>query len=739
MSEHWEGRAEWGAMLVATWLGLAGVAALAAEPAASQPGPRVLWTTSRVVGSPEPPPPYQLVRTFESLKFDQPLYVAFEPGTDRVLVCERGGKVFVFPNRQDVQQPELLLDAQLELYAICFHPQFLENGFVYSFGNLGKDKDHRDRVTRYQLTTEEPRRVVPDSGLVILEWETNGHNGGDVAFGPDGFLYVSTGDSTTGSDPKETGQDLSDLLATMLRLDVDHPSPGQNYSVPADNPFVGVAGARPEIWAYGLRNPWRFSFDRQTGDLWLGDVGQDLWEMIYLIQRAGNYGWSVYEGGHPFILERKLGPTPHLPPTVEHPHSEFRSIVGGVMYDGGLFPELARTYLYGDHETGRIWGFRYRDSHVLDHRELARTSVKLASFAVDFAGNVLVTDVLGGELFRLEHAPPESPGPPFPTRLSETGIFASLDEPAPAPGLIPYTVNSPLWSDGAHKERWLGVPGDGQIEFRDTLAWQFPEGTVLVKTFSLDKVAGDPTTRQRVETRLLTLQRGHWQGYSYAWNEEQTDAELVASGGLDRTLEIEDPGVPGGLRRQTWHYPSRAECMVCHTRAASYVLGVTTPQMNRAAQDQPGENQISRLGALGLFKNQPALQPETYAVLADPADATRTLEERARSYLHSNCSHCHVEDGGGNARMQLGHATRREEMGLIGVKAQHALLGIPDALLVAPGSPERSLLYQRIVKTGPGRMPPLASSVVDQQAAALFRDWILQLPAEPEPPDAKPE
>jgi len=692
---------------------------------------RTLWTTSRVVGSPDPPPPYRVRRAFPKLKFDQPLYLTNEPGTDRIIVTQRDGKILAFINDQETAETELLLDCGREVYAVAFHPRFAENGYLFVLSNSAKAEKPADLLSRYEVERGPVRSVKPDSELVILEWESAGHNGGDLAFGPDGFLYFSAGDSTTGSDPKETGQDLVDLLATMARIDVEGATPERPYRVPADNPFVGVAGARPEIWAYGLRNPWRFSFDRATGRLWMGDIGQDQWEMIYLIERGGNYGWSVMEGRHPFYAERRRGPTQITPPVVEHPHSEFRSIVGGFVYDGERFPELRGVYLYGDHETGRVWGFRYHLGGVTWQGELASARIKFLAFGTDLAGDIYFADLLGGELYQLERAPTEHVTRPadFPRKLSESGVFASVAEHTPAPGLVPYSVNSPLWSDGAHKERFLGLPGDSKIEFNADTTWIPPEGTVLVKTFSLETEPGNTASRRRVETRFLTRQEGHWYGYSYLWNDEQTDAILVDAAGADRNFTIADPASPDGKRTQTWHFPSRAECMMCHSRAAQWVLGLTTAQMNRY-HDYGGtvDNQLRAFNRAGLFKEKLSQPPDTYRRLADPADETAAIEARARSYLHANCAHCHVTDGGGNARMELGFMTELAKANIVGVNPLHYSFGIAEARLVAAGEPGRSVLLERITRLGQGRMPPLATSVVDRDGAALIRKWIEQLP-----------
>jgi len=693
---------------------------------------RILWTTSRVAGSPDPPPPYRIDRSFPRLKFEQPLYLMKEPGSDYLFVIQRYGKIVRFRNNQQADKAPLFLDTGRETYAMAFHPNYAHTGYLYVFMNGTWSKTQRNRIVRYQVDPQHPDRCDPKTEFLLVEWDSTGHDGGCLAFGPDGKLYISVGDSTSGSDPLETGQDLSDLLASMIRIDVDHPDPGKPYGVPKDNPFVRMPGARPEIWAYGLRNPWRFTFDSETGNLWLGDVGQDLWEMIHLIKRGGNYGWSVMEGSHPFQLHRKRGPTPIVPPIVEHPHSEFRSIIGGFVYHGSRLKELRGAYIYGDHETGKIWGLRYDGTKVTWNQELAQSTVKIVAFGEDREGELYVVP-LSGEIFRLEPAPPAMINTRFPSRLSETGLFTSVKDHQPAPGLIPYSVNSPLWSDNAHKDRYLALPGDAQIEFNPYESWDFPDGTVMVKTFSLDRQVGDPSSRRRVETRLLTRQQGQWHGYTYLWNDSQTDAELVQATGTDRTFPIRDANVSGGEHQQSWHYPSRAECMVCHSRAAKFVLGLSTPQLNKD-HDYGGvvANQLQTLEHLGLFSSRLVLPPDQYRRLADPYDQSAPLDERARSYLHSNCSHCHVTDGGGNARMQLRYPTPVVEMNTLNVRPQHENFGVAEARLIAAGDPKRSILYERISRLGPGRMPPLSSSVVDARGQELFRDWIKQLKTKPD-------
>jgi uncharacterized repeat protein (TIGR03806 family) len=698
---------------------------------------RIPWNDSRVVGSPDPLTPYKVARAFPGLTVKQPLALTPEPGSNRLFILQHlnfwagPGRLLAIRDDQGATEPETLLDIDGLAVGVAFHPDYERNGYLYIGLNgplSGRKKS--TQVVRYTVDRRPPRQIDPASKLLIIEWFSNGHDGGDLAFGNDGDLYVSSGDGSSGSDVNLTGQSLDDLLGAVLRIDVDHPDPGRNYGVPKDNPFVDRPGARPELWVYGLRNPWRLSYDRESGQLWVGQNGQDLWEQVYLIQKGANYGWSLTEGSHMFNAQRKAGPERISPPTAEHPHSEARSLTGGRVYRGSRLPDLVGAYVYGDWSTGRVWGIKHDGKKAVWHRELVDTPFNITGFGTDHAGELYVIDQVSG-FHRFEPTTEaDRPSQPFPTRLSESGLFASVAALKPHPAALPYEVSARQWADGATMERFAALPGLERIEQKPQLnaggAWSLPNGSVLVQTLSLDLVdtAGKPA-RQRIETRLMARQQGEWTGYSYRWNAEQTDAVLVPAAGDAKELEVADSTGQSGRREQVWRFPARTECLVCHSRAAGFVLGFTPLQLDRD-RDYGGavDNQLRTLEHIGVFQGKLPRRRDDRPRLVQLDDSKATLESRVRSYLHVNCATCHVTEGGGNARMELGLPTSLGETRLIDEVPTHDRFGITDARLVAPGAPERSVLYHRISRRGAGQMPPLASTEIDREAVKLIAEWI---------------
>lgn len=763
--------------LVGLTMTAAGLTLSAGEMAQAVPR-RVPWTTSRIRGSPEPPPPFRAERLFPDLSFRQPVEMIPGPTEGaggaaagrppqpsqgvRAYVVERTGRILSF--RTDVAAPDvhLVLDGARQIpglqaiYGLAFHPRFAENHYCYLCYILEDGRQDGTRVSRFRLTTDNPPVIDPQSETILLTFLSGGHNGGSLKFGHDGCLYISTGDGA-GPDPPDgldTGQDVSDLLGAVLRIDVDRTERDRPYAIPPDNPFVGVAPARPEIWAYGFRNPWRMSFDRATGDLWLGDVGWQRYELVYRVERGGNYGWSVMEGPQLVRTEARRGPTPILPPTHVLDRADAASVTGGFVYHGTRHPDLQGCYIYGDWVTGKIWALRFDGTRVVSHRELADTRRAIICFYEAPDGELAFLDYNAGTIHQLvpHEATPESAAA-FPRLLSETGLFASTAEHQPAPGVLPFSINAPQWMDGAAAERFVAFPHNGALRFARPRGPQprgvvNPEHGVLVKTISLETRPGDPASRRRIETQILYFSGldwqnngGEWFGYTYLWNDEQTDAALVPAAGLEFPITLVDPAAPGGERTLTWRVHSRSECYTCHNPWAGYRLAFTEPQLNRwhdygggpvdqlAALEQMGVVELAAPRSSAGASDHGGNVPPAAVALVDPYDEHQPLEARARSYLHVNCAHCHRFGGGGTSLMQLDAAVPLEQARMVGERPSQGTFNLPAPALVRPGDPFASVLYYRMAKTGRGRMPHIGSSEVDWRGLSLIHDWIRSLSA----------
>jgi len=321
-------------------------------------------------------------------------------GSNRVFVATQLGAIHVFPNDQNATKTKVFLDIQKKVrysdseneegfLGFCFHPKYKENGEFFVFYN---PKRLTTVISRFRVSKEDPDQADPASEEEIFRvtrpyWN---HAGGTITFGPDGYLYAVLGDGGAANDPHDNGQNLNSLLGKVLRIDVDHKGDGTPYAIPKDNPFANRKDARPEIWCYGLRNPWRIAFDRKTGVCWCGDVGQNLWEEIDLLTGGGNYGWSRREGLHPFG-PKGSGPRPeYIEPIWEYHHDVGKSITGGCVYRGTRFPELGGHYLYADYVTHKIWALQYDDKlkRVVVNRPIPDRGAPVMSFGEDEAGDV---------------------------------------------------------------------------------------------------------------------------------------------------------------------------------------------------------------------------------------------------------------------------------------------------------------------------------------------------------------
>ncbi|MCA9115998.1 MAG: PQQ-dependent sugar dehydrogenase [Planctomycetaceae bacterium] len=645
-------------------------------------------------------------------------------------------------------------------------------------------------VSRFTVTETGPPEIDPASEQIVITWLNNGHNGGCLKFGPDGCLYISTGDGSFPNPPdaRLAGQDVSNLLSSVLRIDVDHPDAGRNYGVPADNPFVKLEGARPEIWAYGFRNPWKMSFDRKSGQLWLGDVGWEMFEMVHRIERGGNYGWSIMEGTQTVRAELKPGPTPISPPMISLPHSLAASVTGGFVYRGKKFPEFEGQYFFGDWETRRMWAATFDDARVLSMQEIVQPTVRLVAFCEDDAGELFVLDYDAGTIHEFERNDQTEPEHPFPRKLSDSGLFADVKQHEPAPGVVPFEIAAPMWSDHATVERLVALPGNSTVLRHPEPVLipgtimkrilEFPANGVLARTLTLEMEAGNPASARRIETQILHYTGQHWNGYSYRWNDDQTDAELVPADGAELELTVHDAAAPGGQRQQKWTFSGRAACARCHNPWAQHKLAFSLEQLNRPVETEFGRaNQLRYLTALGILRHpaeelvQPAAAPAPAAdgtaaangpaertdpefvtyqprnelarvdweqelavlpQLANPYDPSEELDQRARAWLHANCAHCHQQGAGGTADIELRATFSLEKTKAINIRPLQGTFGIHDCQIIAPGDPYRSVLFLRLSKTGRGHMPHIGSHQTDEAGVSLIHDWIRQLPVRSE-------
>ena len=378
--------------------------------ATAVPTPLPLPTTPTAPEDPLTPAPLTELAVepaFPALSLSRMVGMAYPPGgADRLYVVLQPGRIVSFPNDPDIDTAELFLDIRDRvndrgeeegLLGLAFDPQYAANGHLYVYYSASGPR--RSVISRFSASAD-GRRAGPGSERVLLEVPQpfSNHNGGQIAFGPDGFLYIGLGDGGSRGDPQGNGQDLSTLLGSILRIDVSTLDSTGSYAIPADNPFVGHSGARPEIWAYGLRNPWRFSFDRATGDLWTADVGQNRFEEVDIIRPGLNYGWNIMEGEECFARSG-CDRTGLEMPVAEYGREGGCSVTGGYVHRGSSLPSLYGAYVYGDYCSGRIWALRHDGDEVTERMQIVDSGLRIPSFAEDAAGELYVLS-FDGAIYR---------------------------------------------------------------------------------------------------------------------------------------------------------------------------------------------------------------------------------------------------------------------------------------------------------------------------------------------------
>lgn len=679
--------------------------------------------------------PWSLEPLFPDLGLGEVVWAGRVDGRDeRLYVLEHEGRVWEIRGHGADATRRLVLDVTSRVFhaheagaeGLAFHPDFAVSGApgenaVFLFYVARGDEGLVDRLVRLEWDGD---AIDPRSEEILIEqrhrWQAEGawgeHFGGTIAFGPDGFLYVGIGDEG-GRYHAENPQRIDrNLFSGILRLDVDpvptrsHPPPRQpshgrtsGYGIPRDNPFVGATDALEEFWAIGLRNPWGFSFDA-NGELWVADVGWLDAEEIGIASAGSNHQWSYREGDLP-------GPDAPPPsilgservPIYSYPHGTGdTSIIGGAVYRGEAAPGLRGRYLFGDHGSGRIRSLLRTDAGVLPVVEevAAVPPNHLLAFASMPDGEVFVLGRPPVGVSRITRATRSGRDEP-PRRLSETGLFRDLPSRAPAEGVLPYEINVPSSHHGLEADRWIALPGDGsatghavsrdRIVYRRKAPWTFPSGTVLVL---------HEGHRSPPETGVLVLAaEGEPYGLRYRWNAAGTDADLV-----DAPAE---------------------RCATCHHAGAGYVLGVNSRQLARTDDEGP----LERWTRAGIFTRRNArlldVRAEDLAVapLAGLTAREATVAARARAYLHVNCAPCHR---GQAASFSAEIETPASDLVDRPVRNGFGLL---DARLIAPGHPERSLLWHRLASPAPGVAMPPGRSEPDAAGVRIVEEWIRAMPA----------
>lgn len=610
-------------------------------------------------------------------------------GGGLVALAEQHGRILVIDPAAQTHRVALdivsrVLDSgEKGLLSLAFAPDFGTSGLLYVSYAVADDAStsYEDiRVARYTCSRDNGLTCDRDSEeeIIAIDRPSNrdNHNGGQIFFGSnDRDLYISMGDSGGGGDPDDWAQDTTRIQGKLLRIT---PRTG-GYDIPADNPFAGNAQGR-EIYAYGLRNPWRCSDD--NGRIFCADVGQGEWEEVDIITRGGNYGWNKREGTHPYNGGVCATADNCIDPIHEYEHTRGRlSITGGFVYRGSTQPGLVGAYVFGDYATGEVWRLDESDG-TWTATFLVNAGGGITSFGLDAAGEIYALHG-DGSIRHIEYRT-DAGDYVIPPTLSQTGCFADIPSQRLIAAAMPYDVRLPFWSDGAEKARYMILPNGMRASAQTSGAWSFPVGTILIKQFTYAERA--------IETRFYVQRAsGQWRGYSYRWNDDQTDAELL------------EDGVTVAYGDHLHAYPSRAECDVCHTPRGGYVLGLRTEQLHIA-------NQVSAMVDAGFVDGSALGDSATWPTLV----ASGSAYDVARSYLAANCSHCH-----NTARlpdMRLGTSLADSQLCSVITAGASTSSPIITERMSVRGEPYGTI--------GAGQMPPVSSFIADHEGVAAVSAWI---------------
>ncbi|MCC9644977.1 PQQ-dependent sugar dehydrogenase [Rhodopirellula sp. JC740] len=729
-------------------------------------------------GTPEAPLPLRSVRLHSELTLRSPITAMDLPGTNRRMVLQQNGQVLTFPNQASVTQADLALDINAvnrsttdEQFAaardMTLHPNFLDNGYLYVVWSIRPhDVEGGTRISRFRMSEAWLNRergvgntmvptIDPTSRLDLITYPSGDHIGASLNFGPDGMLYITTGDGSLPYPPdvNKAAQDISDLRGSVLRIDVDATTQLPDgstlpYAIPKDNPFVNQENARGEIFAFGLRNGFRAAFDPADDALWVADVGWERCEMVHRIVPGGNHGWSLYEGPYPVDLEQPSGPGEVISPAVVFPRSESQSITGGVFVPPNAWSGASKTettlatsqhaldagrYLCGCFMNGNVWSIDTQSNTASGKppvpEKIARTGLKIIDFFVSripgdedaanreqVAPQIILVDYSGG-LYRLEPNPNQAESATFPQKLSETGLFADTAKLIPNAGVTEYAPAATMYRDSIFTVRHMAIPGTDSIH---PMRKKYVEGTVFANTLLREVLdeAGKPVI-VRLETQVLSFDGLNWNSTTFRWNQQQTDATLVPSVGATANYRVSDPF--WGVREWEHRFHARDVCTSCHNVANPGAASLV-PENLRADMGAGSWKELADAGWVVDAKAKGGHE------MVDPYDEDQPLEQRARSYLHANCAHCHRPAGGAASRMDLRHIRPLDQTETVNINAAQGDFGLgKDAKVIDPGRPENSVLVYRAATSGPGKMPRLGCTTADLRGARLLWDWIKEM------------
>ena len=714
---------------------------------------------------PRVPVAWQLTEAFPNFSISSSITdLRVIPGTDKLLALGKEGLVWVLDNDEADGNAKLVLDISSQvmgnsdagLLGVAFHPSFndatsphsKEIYFFYTYRFEGNQPLY-DRLTRFKFS-ENLDSIIPDSEEVLIQqYDRNWwHNGGAMFFDKEGYLYVSLGDEGGGNDAYKNSQKINtSLFGGIIRIDVDmdssrsHPirryprSPqgkpagypdniNQNYLIPNDNPWISETGSNlEEFFAIGLRSPHRMFYDSLTENIWVADVGQETREEISLISKGSNAQWAYQEGNKQYPNRKPatiIGV--ETPPIFDYDRNWGGCITGGFVYRGEKYPNLQGKYIFGDYVSKNIWSLDPEQNNkvtFLCKATEARSGI--VSFLDSPDGDIYVV-TLTGAIFKLSEIIPQE----TPSLLSQTGAFVDLKDMKPTSGIIPYEVNTPLWSDGASKKRWISIPAtsDG-ITYSPESSWEFPVGTVFIKHFELP-VSKDSVVK--LETRFFVIgENKQSYGVTYRWNEEGSDAQLIADGELQsREITFIKDEV---ITSQIWEFPSRAQCLDCHNSNAGHVLGVKTAQLNKSylyKETGVEDNQLRTWNHVGLFNEDLGeFNTDTLPKLASVTNSSASLQDRVRSYLDANCSFCH-RPGGVEAAFDARSSTPIGLQHLIqeSVISRNSTEGNKIIKLHDLDSSE---LWLRDKSLSENKMPPIGKNKLDDGYLKVLKEWILSL------------